>query len=60
MSQTAWEKMIKALLGDDSPCKVCAVQVMCAKSFSSRKGGGCPDLRKQLEKKLDNMDMDKK
>lgn len=53
--QTQWEKMIKILLGDENPCIVCAVQVMCLKSFAISKGGGCPELKKKLEDALDKI-----
>ena len=54
--QTQWEKMINILLGDENPCTICAVQVMCLKSFAIRKGGGCPELKKKLEDALDKME----
>jgi hypothetical protein len=51
--QTQWEKMIEVLLKDKNPCRLCAVQVMCRKSFALRNGGGCPELKELLEKALD-------
>jgi len=51
--KTQWEKMITLLLGDESPCELCAVKVMCKKSFAIRNGGGCPELKEKLEKALD-------
>lgn len=48
-----WENMIKLLLGDNSPCKRCAVRAMCQKSFvNRRKGGGCPELKEALQEAL--------
>ena len=55
MSQTPWDKMIEVLLGDENPCTVCAVQVMCRKSFVHKKAGGCPELKVKLEKALDKV-----
>jgi hypothetical protein len=52
--QTQWEKMIDLLLEDKNPCLICAVRVMCGKSFARKNGGGCPELRKLLEEALDN------
>lgn len=53
--QTQWEKMINILLGDKNPCSVCAIQVMCRKSFAIHKGGGCPQLKELLEEALDEI-----
>ena len=44
-----WEKMIERLLGNESPCLLCAVRVMCDKSFVSKHGGGCPELKEKME-----------
>jgi len=52
MSQPHWEKLLKELLGDEHPCKICAVQVMCRKSFTYR-GGGCPDLKEAIKQALE-------
>ncbi len=43
-----WDKMIQTLLGDDNPCKICAVRVMCKKSFVNPNAGGCPELKEAL------------
>jgi len=53
MSQLHWERLLKELLGDDSPCQICAVRVMCYKSFSSKHGGGCPELKEAIKKAID-------
>jgi len=55
INQTPWEKMIETLLGDKNPCRLCAVQVMCRKSFISKKAGGCPELKKLLEEALEKI-----
>ena len=55
MAQTQWEKMIELLLGDENPCSLCAVQVMCKKSFVYKTGGGCPQLKDLLGKALDKI-----
>ncbi len=52
MSQVHWENLLKELLGEESPCVVCAVKVMCGKSFSTRKGGGCPELKDAIKEAL--------
>ena len=51
-------KYYQAILGDKSPCKICAVRVMCEKSFTNKKGGGCPELKEALQEALreDNED----
>ena len=47
MSQKHWDNLIEKMLGDDSPCYICAVKVMCNKSFAYR-GGGCPELKQKI------------
>lgn len=52
MSQEHWEELLKELLGDENPCAICAVQVMCRKSFATKLGGGCPELKEIIKKAL--------
>ena len=52
MSQKHWDNLLRDLLGDDHPCLVCAVQVMCRKSFATNKGGGCPELKESIKEAL--------
>lgn len=53
MSQEHWDNLLKKLLSDDeNPCLECAVQVMCQKSFTHRRGGGCPELKEAIKEAL--------
>lgn len=47
-----WENLVDRLLGDDSPCIICAVRAMCRKSFVTRSGGGCPELKEAIQNAL--------
>ena len=48
MSQKHWDNLIEKMLKDDNPCDMCAVKVMCNKSFAIHRGGGCPDLKQKI------------
>jgi len=52
MSQEHWEELLEALLEDKNPCNLCAVKVMCRKSFSTKSGGGCPELKEAIKEAL--------
>ena len=57
-NQKRWENAIKIVLGDDSPCIDCLVQVSCKKSFSG--GSACDKLRQALQHALETMNDENK
>ena len=53
MEDRHWFNLLEKLLGDDTPCKVCAVRAMCRRSFATRNGGGCPELQEAIQKAIE-------